>query len=197
VWQLQYFIGGKRFRESAKTSSKDEASKLLNQRLAEHRAGDQKLKATTVAAIADLYLETQRARWKPGTYRWASGIWNRHLKSTFGTRNPVSILPGDIDKFVSQRKLAGSSDCYLNRSLTVLQAILRYGVRNKALRELPEFPDKFDERPYVHQGHVDSWDFETFVDCIDEKDNWLETLVTAAYIFGFRRSELLYMRRKD
>jgi integrase len=44
----------------------------------------------------------------------------------------------------------------------------------------------------VHQGRLDSWDFIRLIDQIEEP--WLEALVTAAYIFGFRKSELLYMR---
>jgi integrase len=83
----------------------------------------------------------------------------------------------------------------VNRLLVILKAILRYGVRNKALRELPAFPAKFDERPFIHTGHIDYWDFFTLCEQIDEEDErWLLPLITAAFVFGFRRSELLYMR---
>ena len=190
IYQIQYVVDGLRRRESALTTSKDEASKLLKKRLAD--AEEKPVKDTTVSALADLYLAAQKARWKSTTYGWAKRLWNNHLKPSFGHRNPVTILPGDLDLFVTKLKEQNVSDCYVNRALVILKAILRYGVRNKALRELPEFPEKFDERPYVHLGRLDSWDFICLVDQIEEP--WLEAMVTAAYIFGFRKSELQYMR---
>lgn len=190
VYQIQYVVDGVRRRESAQTSSKDDAAKLLNKRLA--AAEEKPVKETSTAALAALYLAAQKARWKPKTYDWAKLICDNHISPAFGQRNPASILPGDLDLFLAKLKDKGLSDCFTNRVLVILKAILKYGVRNKALRELPEFPEKFDERPYVHQGRLDSWDFIQLVDQIEEP--WLEALVTAAYIFGFRKSELLYMR---
>jgi integrase len=194
VWQLQYFMDGRRFRESAKTSSKDEAQKLLNRRMSEAREGAARMKPTTVAALAALYLQAQRPRWKTQTYEWANGIWTKHLEPVFGTRNPATILPGDIDIFVAKEKDDQYSEPLINRCLVVLKAILRYGVKNKALREIPEFPKQFDERPYVRQGHVTYWDFVSFVAQITDDEPWLEALVTVAWMFGFRRAELVYMR---
>jgi integrase len=194
IWQLQYFVDGQRFRESSKSTSKEEAQKLLNTRLSEARAGQRKVKDTTMAALGKLYLEARAAYWKPKTAEWAKGIWTNHIEPVFGTRAPASILPGDIDAYVSKLKMAGVSDCYINRHLVILKAMLRYGVRSRVLREVPEFPDKFDERPFVHTGHLDSWDFITFCDQIPDNEPWLEAMVTAAFIFGFRKAELLYMR---
>ena len=192
VYQIQYVVNGRRRRESAYTTSKDEAAKLLKLRIGE--AEEKPVKETTVEALAELYLEAYRARWKPKTHSWATGLWKVHLKPVFGHRNPASILPGDIDVLVTKMKGAGISECFINRNMVILKAILRYGLRNKALTELPEFPPKFDERPYVRQGRLDSWDFLQFVGWVSEDEVWLQALVTAAYIFGFRRSELVYMQ---
>ncbi|HTV59802.1 MAG TPA: hypothetical protein VMJ93_13110, partial [Verrucomicrobiae bacterium] len=151
-------------RESAKTTSRDLAQKLLNKRLAEAREGAERIKPTTVGALAALYLKSREAYWKPKTAEWAKGIWANHLKPTFGDRNPASILLGDLHVYLSKIKAEGVSDCYCNRHMVLLKAILRYGLRNKALRELPEFPEKFSEAPYVRTGHVDSWGFVTLCD---------------------------------
>ena len=195
VYQLQWVSpDGMRHRESAKTSSKDEATKLLNKRLAEARAGETKIKQTTVSALSELYLASQKARWKPETYRWTSIIVKNHIEPAFGARSPASILSGDLDKFVTQKKDAGVSDCRINRMLVIFKAILRYGLRNKVLREIPEFPKPFDERPYVHTGHIDGADFMLICGLIPDDEPWLEAMVTAAYTFGFRRNELTYMR---
>jgi len=194
IWQIQYFVDGQRRRESSRTTSKDEAQKLLNRRMAEAREGAAKLKPTTVGALAALYLEAQRPRWKPQTHEWADGIWRKHLKPVFDSRNPATLLPGDIDLFVAKEKDAQYSEPVINRCLVVLKAILKYGVKNKALHEIPEFPKKFDERPYVRQGHVTYWDFISFVAQIPDDEEWLEGLVTIAWTFGFRRAELVYMK---
>jgi integrase len=195
IWQVQYWVNGKRFRESSKSTSKDDAQKLLNLRMAEAREGAP-IKPTTIGALAALYLESRRPRWKPQTHEWAQGIWTKHLEPVFDSRNPASLLPGDLDLFVAKEKNAQYSEPLINRCLVVLKAILRYGVRNKAIREsdLPEFPKRFDERPYVRQGHIDYWDFITFVNCIPDEEPWLEGLCTLAFTFGFRRAELVYMK---
>jgi integrase len=193
IWQLQYFVEGRRVRESAKTASKDEAAKLLKKRIAEAREA-KPAKPTTVAALGEVYLEAKKARWKPKTYDWAVTIWNNHIKPVFGDRNPADIMPGELDLFVSKLKAEGLSEPYINRNLVIFQAILRYGVKNKALRELPEFPDHFDERPYIRQGYLTQWDFITFIQFIPDDELWLEALVTMAFVFGYRRGELVYMR---
>ena len=195
IWQIQYWVDGKRFRESSKSTSKDEAQKLLNRRMAEAREGAP-AKPTTIGSLAALYLEAQRPRWKEGTHEWATGIWTKHLKPVFDGRSPASLLPADLDIFVAKEKEAQYSEPVINRCLVVLKAILRYGVRNKALRaaDLPEFPKHFDERPYVRQGHIDYWDFITFSGYIPDDEEWLEGLCMLAFIFGFRRAELVYMK---
>jgi len=193
IWQLQYFVEGRRFRESAKTASKDEAAKLLKKRIGEAREA-KPAKPTTVAALGELYLEAQKARWKPKTYDWATTIWTQHIKPAFGPRNPAEIMPGELDVWVSKLKDEGLSEPYINRNLVIFRAILRYGLKNKSLRELPEFPEHFDEKSYVRQGYLTHWDFITFCQFIPDEEEWLEALVTMAFVFGFRRGELVYMR---
>lgn len=199
VYQLQWVSpDGVRHRESAKTTSKEEATKLLKVRLGEDHAGETKNQQTTVAALCDLYLDGQKARWKPQTYKWARIICKSNIEPAFGTRNPASILFGDLEKFQAQKKDEGNSDCRVNRILVIFKAILRYGVRNKVLRAIPEFPKPYDERPYVHTGYLDEADFFAFANMIAyHGEDWLEAMVTAAYIFGFRRSELTFMRVKQ
>lgn len=192
IWQMQWLHDGVLYRESSQTANKEEAGKLLKTRL----SGSQReaaIKHTTVEEVATLYLKAREAKWKPNTIEWANGVWN-NIKPVFGQRSPASILPANIDVFVSRLKAENYSECYINRHLTVLKAILRFAVRNKALREIPEFPAKFNEAPYVRQGWIDDWDFIVLCDEIDDKDTWMLALVTAAFTFGFRKSELLYMR---
>jgi integrase len=194
VWQMQWFVEGRRCRESAKTGSKDEAAKLLNIRLGEARENARRVKPITVTALADLYLSGQKARWKPQTYKWTKIICDRHIVPAFGPRNPASILPGDLDKFVSQKKDEKLSESRINRLLVIFRAVLRYGVRNKVLREVPEFPKPFNEAIYVRTGHIEDVDFVFNLRPAIEDTPWLFALVLAAYQFGFRLNELLYMR---
>lgn len=196
ILQIQYRdANGVMVRESAKTTSRDQAQKLLNKRLAEARAGETKITQTTVSALADLYLNGQRARWKPETYKWTKIICENHIKPVFGPRSPASILPGDLDRFVSQKKEEKLSEPRINRLLVIFKAILRYGIRNKALRELPEFPKPFSEAPYVRSGSIDGADWFVLSNALQlEKTPWLEAMLWAAYTFGFRVGELTYMR---
>jgi integrase len=194
VWQLQYVVDGQRFRESAKTASKDDAAKLLKKRLREVQEGAKPAKAASMKLLAELLFTAKEARLKPSTMAWMRRLWKHHIQPTFGHRAPGTITAIELDRFVSKRKADGASDCYVNRALVVLKAVMHYAIRNRAMRaeDMPEFPEKFDEKPFVRRGHVDSWDFIRLVEAIEEP--WLEALVTAAFTFGFRKSELLYMR---
>jgi integrase len=195
IYQLQWVSpDGARHRESAKTASKEEATKLLGKRLAESRAGESKIKQITVAALIELYLSAQKARWKPETYRWTKILCEKHLTPAFGARFPASIIAGDLDRFVSKKRDDKISECRVNRMMVILKAILRYGVRNKVLREIPEFPKPFDERPYIHTGHIDEMDLMLITGLLTDEELWLEAMIRAAYTFGFRRNELTYMR---
>jgi integrase len=198
VFQIQYFVDGVRFRESAKTTSKDEAAKLLAKRLAEVRAGESsKIKKTTVESIAELYLAGQRARWKPATVKWTSIIVKKHIVPAFGDRNPASLLLGDLDKFIAQKKDEKLSEPRINRFLVILKAILQYAVKNKVLREIPEFPPMFNELPHVRHGHIDEADWTFISLMIPDNEPWLRGMMTAAYTFGFRLGELTFMRVKQ
>lgn len=193
VYQIQWVSSdGVRHRESAKTSSKEEATKLLNKRLG--AADETKIQQITVEALVDLYLAAQKARVKATTYKWTKIICTKHIKPAFGTRNPASIIPGDLDRFVSQKKDAKLSEPRINRMLVIFRAILRYGVRNKVLREVPEFPKPFNELQYVRSGYIDTTDYLFKLRPQIEETPWLDALVLAAFTFGFRLNELLYMR---
>ena len=170
---------------------------MLADKLAALHSGARPQKATTVGALAELYMKARAAYWRPKTIEHNHGIWNNYLRDEFGARNPASILPGEIEMYLSKLKAEGVSDCYCNRHMVLLKAILAFGVRNHALREMPEFPDKFSETQYVRQGYCDSADFHFhLIDRIPEDALWLETMVRLAYTFGFRKNELLNLRRR-
>ena len=76
----------------------------------------------------------------------------------------------------------------------IFKALLRYAIKNKALRELPEFPKPFSEEPFVRTGYIGEWDFVTICGLLRDDEVWLEAMLTAAFNFGFRRNELTYMR---
>jgi integrase len=198
IFHLQYTIGGVRYRESAETDNREVAAKKLAAKIAAARTGNLPQKPTTCEALATLYMESMRARWKPHTYEWTEGLWRLHLSPTFSKRNPATILPADLDLHVAAEKKAGVSECFINRQLTILRAMLRFGARNKVLRleDIPEIR-KFDERPYIRMGAVDSADFMMLENQIPDEQEWLRLLCLLGYTFGFRKNELLFLRVKN
>jgi integrase len=196
IWQMQYIHDGRMHRESTKTYSKEEAGKILSTRLRTLRAGEEppKQSTATMSELATLWMQAHEAQWKPATANVTKCIWEKNIEPLLGKRQPGSILPADLEIFISRLKAQGFTETYINRHIVIVRAILQFGIRNKVVREMPEFPSKFDERPYIRHGYIDDWDFIRLCEEIEEKDTWLLALVACAFTFGFRRGELLGMR---
>ena len=193
MWWMQYQFGKRRIRESTGTSVKQAAKTKLNDRLLEIKAGLEPDTSAdiTVPDLADAFIRARRNA-NMRSIKWVERSWNKHLKPFFGRMLARQVKPDTLEKYREVRNgTAGIAS--VNRELAVLRMIFNHGLDNGTIRRRPKFP-KMPKEP-KRAGFVEEGQYATL--CAHCSVPWLRALLTTAYKFGFRKSELLTMRVKQ
>lgn len=168
TWYLQYYVNGRRIRESAKTEDKREAQKKLTQRLAEAGVG------RVVVDVKGLKYETVRDAWliyprKRGELRSTSGLG--HVNIFFKDWKIANINEPAIDRFIESRRNAGAADPTIRRGLKNLQAILNYAHTEPrfGLATVPSFRRRMPNDSKPRKGFVDAKSFAKLCALLPEK----------------------------
>jgi integrase len=140
IYWYEFQFAGTRYRESAKTTSKQVAGERMRARhrqLEDSHGGFRKRESPKLfPAAADEYLMAKRARWSKATMK----IERRsvaHLVPFFKKKFVTEIVIGDIQKFIELKLAEPCSARGVNMKLQTLRAILR---RNHSWERLrPDF----------------------------------------------------------
>jgi integrase len=192
TWWVKYYRNGKPIRESAHTDKVRVAEKLLQSRLNEVSAGtliELKDRRATIdelyAALLAEYRDNCRASIVGAEQRWTS-----RLVKHFGGMRAVNLTTAALNRYVDWCREQDLSPATINRDLAALRRAFRLGQKAKTIRDVPYFPHLREADP--RKGFVEEQRFRKLIENTSEL--WLRALVTTAYTFGFRRSELLSMR---
>jgi integrase len=117
----------------------------------------------------------------------------RHLKPLFGSLPIGMVTTAKISEYVAERKALGRSNGTVNREVTLLKALFRFGAKQTPVmvERVPSFPARLKEAP-PRQGFVTAKEYAILA--ANAKELWLRALMSCAYNFGFRKSELLNLR---
>jgi integrase len=143
VWWIQYFVDGRRRRE--KVGGKQAAIHRYQQRKTEAREGRLPTPRRNVAfdTFVREYLETERHRARSFITMQRHG---RRWISRFGSRPLRSILPLDIEKWVS-RRATEVSPASVNRELSFLRRVFNVALANALVDRNPVKSVKFLSEP--------------------------------------------------
>lgn len=210
IWWAQYYDSdGNRVRKSSESEDDGVAKKFLDGQLAKVDAGvHQSEKATKVkvGAIAKAYLLEYANQHKlpAGTnpdlkqraeklVDWTRRRWAAHLASFFGQKRAARITTEALSAYAAQRLDEGAAGPTVNRELALLRRMYRWALKitPPMVNRVPEFPTRLPESP-ARQGFITEEEFERLAGACPFP--WLRALMTTAYRFGFRRSELLWLR---
>ncbi len=192
IYWISYYANGKRFRESTKSTSKQVAQTLLNERLGRVATGQPILpradKIQYEQARDDLkqYYETRKTRdLAEATARLA------HLDAFFTGYRLVNITEDEIEGYIKHRQREEAANGTINRELATLSKMLRVAYRNRKLRRLPVI-EKVGE-PDPRSGFVTREQFEAIREHMPLE---LLAATTLAYTFGWRKQEVLGLERR-
>jgi integrase len=192
TWWIQYYRNGKAIRESAHTDKEKVAEKLLAKRLGEVSNGtliDPKDRKITVDDLYQALLAEYRDNFRASIIG-AEQRWTSRLKQHFGGMRAANLTTAMLNSYVSWCREQDLGAATINRDLAALRRCFKLGQKSKTIRDVPYFPHLKEPKP--RQGFTEEQCFRKLIESTPEL--WLRALVTTAYTFGFRRSELLTMR---
>jgi len=123
--------------------------------------------------------------------------WN-NLRPTFEAVPVSNVTTALISEYIATRQLKGIQNGTINRELAILQAMFRLGSRSTMangqpmVERVPAFPSKLKEgKP--RRGFLKDEQFAVLA--ANAKTPWLRAFIECDYKFGFRKSELLGLRK--
>jgi integrase len=189
-WYLLYYdLNGKQHSESSGTRSKEEAQKMLTNRLEAVRTGNQPLgevRRLRYEDIRDGLIGDYKAAGKITEENGVMAVsGHRHFfkqLDDFFTNMPVIAITTDVlREFVSKRMKEGISGPTVNRNLALLRRMFKLAQREGKLQNVPYFPMQKESAP--REGFVERPDCEKLRAAMPER---LHPALTFAYETGCR-----------
>lgn len=196
VWWIAYYRRGKEIRESARTTDRQKAERLLKHKrgeLAAEQYGGKPFmgpaqRRITVGELLDALEADYRLQ--------AKGNPRFHLKAVregFGHRRAVDVSTGDVDCQIEQWLAEGYAPGTVNRRMQLLARAYRLAVRRGELASAP-YIRRLSELGRERQGYVEHGDFEELVAALPE---YLQDFTRMAYTCGWRKGALASLRWAD
>ncbi len=186
-YYIAYRWDGREYRESARSSDRTVAERLLAQRLRE-RAGHEPPGAVTFDTLADGYLDDYVVRGLRTLDTARGRVAN--LRSVFGGWAAVAITAGAIREYQRQRRTAGAAAATVNRETSALSRMLHLAVRLRRVPQRPAFPERLEENG-PRQGFFEHQEYEAVRRHLPLP---YQDVLDFAYYSGWRKREILELR---
>lgn len=193
---IQYYLNGKRIRESAKSDSQKLALKLLRVRLNERDSGILALLghiplSSLFESLKRDYVINQRKDLKNLECRWRT-----HLEPYFASRNATNLTSEAVSLYIEERLKAQASNATVNRELAILKRMYKLAVKDGRL--------KLSQQPYiemlqernVRKGFVRDDQYEKLANATAAVGLWIRGMFELGYVYGWRKSEILSRKVK-
>jgi site-specific recombinase XerD len=174
------------------------AKKLLKRRLAEVETKTYVMRTNVKIdeLIADLLAEYRRERRK--TTAEVESRWKKHLEPFFGRMKVDDINTDTVQRYSIQRIEQDAAGPTVNRELAIVKHAFHLGMKSTPpkVRACPVIP-MYKENP-ARKGFLDDDQYTLLARECNREGLWFRALLTTAYSFAFRKSELnLRVRQVD
>ncbi len=111
----------------------------------------------TVSMLWGKYVAAHEGVWKPSHLRTQDSAWRVHVAPVFGERRIASIVPSDVQAWVSSMSSNGASASTVLRAFGVLKGIMEMAQRDRVVAyadcvehiQLPQKPSGKEDRHYL------------------------------------------------
>ncbi len=184
IWWIQYNHSGRTYRESSASTSEDKARELLRARTKQPSGHITPwARQGTLAELFKLLRADYRANERRDPSR-AERAWV-HLRRHF----TGEVTTAQVMQYTSKRLDQGAARATVNRELNVLSKMLTLGVHAGLLQTKPHVP--LLRLNNARRGFIDREQVEALIPCLPP---YLQGLIRALWVMGWRRSELTSMR---
>jgi integrase len=194
IYWVKYYWNGKAFRESTRTTNRQEAGRYLRKRLGEIATGNfygPVADRVTVTELAEDFLRDYRINERKSLDD-AEARWELHLKPFFGHMKAAEVSSDLVARFVDSRLKDKASNATVNRELAALKRMFRLGLycTPPKVNRVPKIPRLAENN--IRKGFLEDGQFEQLVSHCPEL--WFRAIVEVGRTYGWRIGELIELR---
>lgn len=187
-WWIEFRVRGKPYRESSKSTRKEDADNLLFKRIQQYRLIPGLVERPLMGEFVDDYLRDLERR-------GSRSMWVMERRCSLVKEFCGHELASDIDarratQLQDWLTEKGMGPATVNAVLSALSASLRLGARQGRLAQMPTMPQRLRE-PKPRQGF---FEYADFVAILEELPEWARDPFAFLYHSGWRKMEGLTLR---
>jgi integrase len=187
-WTIQYYVNGKRVRESAGTANRNATVAILNQRLAaigQGRTVGPAVEKTTLGQLISMVEADYRANGRKTLNRVQAAVV--HLRDFFGADSRARSITADrVTAYAARRLDGGAKPSTINYEMATLRRGFRLGLDTGRAMVQPKI--SMLRTNNVRKGFFEKEQFEGVLRHLPDH---LKPMVRVAYLTGWRKQELL------
>jgi integrase len=194
VYWVKYYRNGKSFRESTRTTNKQEANDFLKQRLGEIATDNfygPIAERVTIAELADDFLRDYRIN-ERRSIDDVEARWKLHLQPFFGHMRACEVSSDLVARYVDSRRQEKASNATVNREMAALKRMFRLGLQctPPKVNRVPRIPRLAENN--IRKGFLEDGQFEKIISYCPEL--WFRAIVEVGRTYGWRIGELIQLR---
>ena len=192
IWWVSYYVRGKKVRESAESTIRAEAVRVLKDRLgrvSQGRPVGPDVAKTTLGDLKQMLLDEYEANGRRVRVIKAPLA---HLVEYFGGDcRAIDITSDRLTAFSADRQKAGAANATINRAFAALKRAFALAERAGKVAARPHFPMLREDNR--RKGFFEHGDYLALLEHLPE---YLQPVVQTAYITGWRITSELLTRQK-
>ena len=192
IWWCQYYVRGKRYRETSESANRADAVRLLKKRIGEAAAGKPigpDVEKTTLADLKQMLLDDYEANGRRARVIKAPLA---HLVEYFGADcRAVDITSDRLTAFTADRQKESAKNSTINRALAALKRAFTLAERAGKVGSRPYFPMLREDNR--RKGFFEHDDYLALLEQLPEE---LKSAIQTAYITGWRITSEILTRQK-
>jgi len=194
VFWVKYYRNGKSFRESTRTSNKQEAKDFLKRRLGEIATGNfygPLADRITMTELADDFLRDYRINQRKSLDD-AEARWKLHLEPFFGRMKASEVSSDLVARYVDSRLKEKARNATVNREMAALKRMFRLGLycTPPKVNRIPKIPRLAENN--IRKGFLEDGQFEKLIS--NSPELWFRAIVDVGRTYGWRIGELIELR---
>jgi integrase len=199
IYWMKFYRDNQPVSMSCKTESKDVARTKLRAEM--RKSNDEFISArhkrVTVSDLIDAALLHWQAAGKSDYHDVSKSRWENHMKKPFGAVKAALFGTAHMDAYRAKRVKDGAASATINRELQIVRQafILGYDAEPPTVKRVPRF--KLPKEDNARKQFATREQVEALRVAAGQESIEMRVMVEIAIVFGWRRSELLYLRVKD